>query len=134
MYITILSSHKLHGPKPLRLNGIVKLIKEPDNRYDTEAIACEMRHFGKIGYVANSTSTVIKGCMSSGRVFDKIEDEYFAKIKFIPGDTAIAKILDSDEYIAEIENPESDVHYLSQNSSGNTPPQEDDNDDPWKGY
>lgn len=114
MYITILSINNMHGAKAFTLNAIVKLTKEPDNKYDTEAISCEIRHFGKIGYVANSTNTVIKGCMSSGRVFDKIEDEYYAKIKFITGNTAIAKVLDSDEYIAEIENPESDVHYLSQ--------------------
>lgn len=114
MYITVLSLNTLYGAKPLALNAIVKLVKEPNNKYDTEAIACEMRHFGKIGYVANSTNTVIKGCMSSGRVIDKIEDEYYAKIKFITGNNAIAKILDSDEYIEEIENPESDIHYLSQ--------------------
>ena len=51
------------------------------------------------------------------RVYDKIEDEYFAKIKFITDHIAIAKILTSDEYIEEIENPESDVHYLSENSA-----------------
>ena len=55
--------------------------------------------------------------MSSGRLYDKITDEYFAKIKFINGKLAIAKVMDSDEYIAEIENPESDVHYLSENPS-----------------
>ena len=107
----------MHGEKPLKLNGIVKLIKEPDNKYDTEAIACEMRYFGKIGYVANSTTTVVKGCMSSGRVFDKITDEYFAKIKFIHNNISIAKILTVDEFITEVENPESDVHYLTENPS-----------------
>ena len=95
----------------------IKLVKEPDNPYDAESIACEMRYFGKIGYVANSTHTVIKGCMSSGRVYDKINDEYFAKIRFVKDTIAIAKILDSDEFVAEIENPESDVHYLSENPS-----------------
>lgn len=115
MYITITAFQKFHGSKPLKLNGIIKLVKEPDNKYDTEAIACEMRHFGKIGYVANSTHTVIKGCMSGGRVYDKINDEYFAKIKFVSESNAIAKILTSDEYIAEVENPESDIHFLSDN-------------------
>jgi len=115
MYITITAFQNMHGSKPLKLNGIVKLVKEPDNKYDTEAIACEMRYFGKIGYVANSTNTVIIGCMSAGRIYDKINDEYFAKIKFITGSTAIAKVLTSDEYVEEIENPESDVHYLSDN-------------------
>lgn len=115
MFITVMSFKNLHGEKALKLDGIIKLVKEPDNKYDTEAIACEMRYFGKIGYVANSTNTVIKGCMSSGRVFDKIDDGYFAKIKFITADNAIAKILSADEFIAEIKDPESDVHYLSEN-------------------
>ena len=91
--------NKLHGDKPLCLNGIIKLIKEADNQHDNEAIACEMRYFGKIGYLANSTHTVIKGCMSAGRVYDKINDEYFAKIIFIKDNFAIAKVLDYDEYI-----------------------------------
>lgn len=115
MYITITAFQKLHGTKPLKIDGIVKLVKEPDNKYDTEAIACEMRYFGKIGYVANSTNTVVKGTMSAGRLYDKINDEYFAKIKFIANQIAIAKVLTSDEYIEEVENPESDVHYLSEN-------------------
>lgn len=115
MYVTILTFNKLYGPKPLVLEGIVKLVKEPDNKYDAEAIACEMRHFGKIGYLSNSTQTVIKGTMSAGRLYDKITDEYFAKIKFITDTSAIAKVLTSDEFIKEVENPESDVHYLCDN-------------------
>jgi hypothetical protein len=117
MYITVIAFDEMHGVKPLKLNGIVKLVKEPDNKYDTEAIACEMRHFGKIGYVANSTRTVVKGCMSGGRVYDKITDVYFARIKFITGTTVIAKVMSSDEYIEEMENPESDIHHLCENPS-----------------
>ena len=113
MYITIIAFNKFHGSKPLKLDGIVKLVKEPDNKYDAEAIACEMRYFGKIGYLANSVNSVIKGCMSSGRVYDKIEDEYYARIKFITDHNAIAKVLTSDEFIEEIENPaELDIEYI----------------------
>ena len=112
MYITILSMEKLHGPKPLVLNGIMKLVKEPNNKYDAEAIACEMRHFGKIGYVANSTHTVCLGTMSAGRLYDKISDEYVARIKFINGKTAIAKVLSTEEFTEEMKNQESDIHYL----------------------
>ena len=117
MYITITAFQNMHGSKPLKLNGIVKLVKEPDNKYDTEAIACEMRYFGKIGYVANSTNTVVKGCMSGGRVYDKINDEYFAKIKFIADSMAIAKVLTSDEYSEELKDPESDIHFLMSDSN-----------------
>jgi hypothetical protein len=115
MHITIMAFNNLHGSKPLKLGGIVKLVKEPENQYDQEAIACEMRHYGKIGYVANSTSTVAKGTMSAGRAYDKISDEYIAKIQFIIGTNAIAKVLDGDELIREIKDPESDVHYLCEN-------------------
>ncbi|WP_407391620.1 hypothetical protein [Methanobrevibacter sp.] len=115
MYITILALNRFHGSKPLVLDGIVKLVKEPSNHHDAEAIACEMRHFGKIGYLANSTQTVVRGTMSAGRLYDKITDEYFAKIKFITDNNAIAKVLSSDEFICEVENPESDVHYLCDN-------------------
>ena len=86
-----------------------------DNEYDLEAIACEIKYIGKTGYIANSVSTVTKGTMSAGRIYDKITDEYFAKIKFITDSIAIAKVLTSDEYIKEVENPESDIHYLSDN-------------------
>lgn len=115
MYITITAFNSLHGDKPLKHNGIVKLVKEPSNQYDAEAIACEMRHFGKIGYVANSTKTVAMGTMSAGRLYDKIGDEYFARIRFIIGTIAIAKVLAPEEFIDEIENPESDIHFLSEN-------------------
>lgn len=115
MYITVMAFENKHGAKALKLNGIVKLEKDPTNPHDAEAIACEVRHFGKIGYVANSTRSVIKGCMSGGRLYDKIADVYFARIQFISGNTAIAKVLSSDEYIDEVENPESDIHYLCEN-------------------
>lgn len=142
MFITIMSFKNLHGENALKLGTIVKLVKEPENKYDTEAIACEIRYFGKIGYIANSTNTVIKGCMSSGRVFDKIDNEYFAKIKFITGNTAIAKILSADEFIAEIGNPESDIHYLCENPEKldieyikqHYPSEDGINDDNWDKY
>ncbi|WP_305514481.1 HIRAN domain-containing protein [Methanobrevibacter sp. V14] len=117
MYITLMAFENMHGAKPLVLNGIVKLTKEPENRQDTEAIACEMRYFGKIGYVSNSTNTVIKGTMSAGRLYDKITDEYFAKIQFIHHNDAIAKVLSIDELSEEIKNLESDVHFLCEDLS-----------------
>ncbi|MDO5859829.1 hypothetical protein [Methanobrevibacter sp.] len=113
MHITLLGFSKFHGLKPFKLESLIKLIKEPENKYDNEAIACEMRYFGKVGYVANSTQTVAMGTMSSGRVYDKIDDTYFAKVKFITQNTVIAKILTSEEYNEEMKNPQSDIHYLS---------------------
>lgn len=112
LYITIRAFDDMYGPKPLVLGGIVKLVKEPNNKHDAEAIVCEMRHFGKIGYLSNSTHTVVKGTMSAGRVYDKISDEYVAKIKFIYRKTAIAELLSAEEFTKEVNNPESDIHFL----------------------
>lgn len=112
MYITIEAFDKYHGGKPLKLNGFVRLVKEPENQYDSEAIRCEMRHFGQIGYVSNSVNTVIKGCMSAGRIYDKINDGYIAKIQFVRHNTAIASVLTAEEYKNELKDPKSDIHYL----------------------
>lgn len=113
MFITIVVFEKFHGTKPYKLGSILKLVKEPDNHYDTEAIAIEMRHVGKAGYVANSTHTVVKGTMSAGRLYDKItDDKDFAEVKFIASHMIIAKVVDEkrlEELKKDIEN---DVHYL----------------------
>ena len=62
------------GIIPFEENKYLKLIKEPDNDYDHEAIKIEDLSGEKVGYVANSTNTVIKETMSAGRIYDKIEN------------------------------------------------------------
>ena len=72
-----------------------------------------MRYAGKVGYIANSTNTVIRGTMSSGRVFDKIDDENaYAIVKFISNQNIIAKILEKDEITELKRDPESDLNYI----------------------
>lgn len=50
----------------------VKLVKEPDNEFDKEAIKVEMPGIALIGYVANSPYTVIGENFSAGRLYDRI--------------------------------------------------------------
>ena len=52
----------------------VKLVKEPDNEYDKEAIRVELEGLGCVGYVANSPYTVMGESCSAGRLYDRIED------------------------------------------------------------
>lgn len=61
----------------------VKLVKEPDNEYDQEAIQVKIKGLGKVGYVANSSYTVKGKSMSAGRLYDKIGKKAKAKIVFI---------------------------------------------------
>jgi len=61
----------------------VKLIKEPDNQYDKEAIRVELKGLGKIGYVANSTHTVLGETMSAGRIYDHMRKKAKGKILIV---------------------------------------------------
>ena len=103
--------------KNKKIGSIVRLVKEPDNDYDLEAIACENKYVGKTGYIANSTQTVTKGTMSAGRIYDKIDDISFCKVKFISNDSVIAKVLTYEE-IKDLQDKNKEDTFLN--------PQEDE--------
>ena len=70
----------------------IRLIKEPDNEYDREAIRVELEGMGKIGYVANSVHTVLGDSISAGRLYDKIGDTAEAKVRFIACRGAVCSV------------------------------------------
>lgn len=94
-YITITGLNFRYGSDFFKEGMVVKLIKEPDNKYDKEAIKVELKPFGTIGYVANSVKTVIGDCYSAGRLYDKIGDKAKAEICFISSEGIIAKVKES---------------------------------------
>ena len=59
IYFTIAGTNHWHGQEFIEPQMKVKLVKEPDNEVDSEAIKVEMPGIGQIGYVANSPYTVI---------------------------------------------------------------------------
>ena len=81
IYITITGTVHYLGDAFLKEGTRVTLIKDPDNKYDHEAIRVEMEGLGKIGYVANSTYTVLGECFSAGRLYDRIGNKAVAKVK-----------------------------------------------------
>jgi len=112
IYITITGFNHYHGLKVFRIGKLVKLVKDPDNDYDDENITVELRYAGKVGNVANSVKTVVRGTMSAGRIYDKIQKEDYAYIKFISNTSIIAKLLDDNELAGELNDKESDIHYI----------------------
>ena len=74
LYFTIAGTNHYYGKDFLEKDMKVKLVKEPDNEYDKEAIKVELEGLGTIGYVANSPYTVIGESYSAGRLYDKIGD------------------------------------------------------------
>lgn len=56
----------------------------------------EMEGLGKIGYVANSTYTVLGECFSAGRLYDKIGDRAVAKVKYVLPKGVICSVREKD--------------------------------------
>ena len=70
----------------------IQLEKEPDNKYDPEAIQVKLKGMGKIGYVANSPYTMIGESMSAGRIYDKIGKKAKAKVVLVTDHGTICSI------------------------------------------
>ena len=83
IYFTITGTNHWHGKDFIEPKMEVKLIKEPDNEVDAEAIKVTMPGVGQIGYVANSVHTVHGESISAGRLYDKIGKKAKAKIVYI---------------------------------------------------
>ena len=75
IYFTITGMNHYHGQEFMKPKMKVKLVKESDNEFDSEAIKVELPGLGTIGYVANSPYTVLGESMSAGRLYDKIGEE-----------------------------------------------------------
>lgn len=103
-FVTITGISHYYGKKPFEVGRVIKLIKEPDNDYDPEAISAFLPFIDKIGYVANSTNTVYGGTISAGRLYDKIEDYAYGKVMFVTHSSVIALVLDK----ADVEDEEED--------------------------
>ena len=97
LFITITGTDFKYGSEFLKEGMEVKLLKEPNNKYDSEAIRVELKPLGTIGYVANSTRTVLGNCYSAGRLYDKIGNKAKATILFVASERIIAKVKKSNK-------------------------------------
>ncbi len=89
IYFTLTGTKHWHGLEFIKPEMKVKLIKEPDNEVDKEAIKVEMPGVGQIGYVANSPYTVIGESYSAGRLYDKIGEEASGTVLYVLDDGVI---------------------------------------------
>lgn len=105
-FVTITGLNHYYGKKPFEIGRIIKLIKEPDNEYDKEAILAFLPYIEKIGYVANSANTVYDGTISAGRLYDKIDDYAYGRVMFVTHSSAIVLVLDKED--VEEEDDETD--------------------------
>lgn len=92
MYFTIAGCRHYFGSDFMKKGMKVKLVKEPDNEYDKEAIQVKVKGLGRVGYVANSPFTVKGESMSAGRLYDKIGDKAKGKVVFVVDGGVVCRI------------------------------------------
>lgn len=95
-YITLAGMQYYYGCEFLEPGMSVKLVKEPDNKYDKEAIVVRMKGLGDIGHVANSVHTVIGDSISAGRLYDRIGKKAHATVIHVMPTGAICKVSKRD--------------------------------------
>ena len=83
IYFTITGTDFRYGQEFFTPGMKVHLIKEPDNKFDREAIKVEVEGLGHVGYVANNPRTVVGESCSAGRLYDKIGDTAEGKVKYV---------------------------------------------------
>lgn len=83
IYFTITGTKHYFGSDFLKPGMKVKLQKDTQNEFDNEAIAIKMDGLGKIGYVANSSYTVLGESYSAGRLYDKINKKATGTVLYV---------------------------------------------------
>lgn len=83
IFFTVTGCNHYFGTEAFKPRVKVTLYKEPDNKYDKEAIRVEARALGKIGYVANSPYTVLGESRSAGRLYDLIDDGATGRVLYV---------------------------------------------------
>lgn len=94
MYFTITGCEHYLGNEFMEKGMKVKLKKEPDNEFDSEAIMVKIKGIGKCGYVANSPFTVKGESLSAGRLYDRIGKIAKGKIIAVIDGGAICKVVE----------------------------------------
>ena len=85
-YITITGIKHYYGIIPFEIGRKITCVKDPDNYYDQEAIRCQVKHIGTVGYVANSTYTVA--------IAHKGKKKFKVQVMFVAGNYVICKVVD----------------------------------------
>ena len=96
VYITLTGTQYYHGKDFLKPGMKLQLVKEPDNKYDREAIVVRMKGLGDIGHVANSVHTVVGESISAGRLYDRIGRKAYAKVVYVMSTGVICQICKRD--------------------------------------
>ncbi len=91
-YVTITGLKYYFGNSVFKIGAKCRLLKDTENDYDDEAIKVVLGANLLVGYIANSSYTVVRGTLSAGRLYDKFDDQLEATVMFIDDKSVIAKV------------------------------------------
>lgn len=97
LYFTLAGTRHHYGQEYFEPKMEVKLIKEPDNKVDKEAIRVELDGLGLVGYVANSPYTVLGESMSAGRLYDRIGESARGVVKYVLPQGGLCEVVEEKE-------------------------------------
>ncbi|GAF40555.1 hypothetical protein FC83_GL002561 [Agrilactobacillus composti DSM 18527 = JCM 14202] len=92
VFVTVTGTNYYFELKPFELGTKVSLTKDVRNHHDNEAIAVILPILGKVGYVANSPYTVIRGTYSAGRIYDHLAESCLGIVRFITDKNVILEV------------------------------------------
>ena len=92
IYFTITGTNFRYGQDFFEPDQQVKLIRDPDNEHDKEAIKVEMPGLGQVGWVANSVNTVLGESHSAGWLCDKIFDGTTGTVLYVLPQGVVCKL------------------------------------------
>lgn len=97
IYFTIAGTNHHYGQEYFEPKMEVRLVKEPDNEFDSEAIRVEMDGLGLVGYVGNSPYTVQGESMSAGRLYDRIGETAIGVVKYVLPQGVLCELVMEEE-------------------------------------
>ena len=90
--LTVTGMRHYYGCSIIHVGDILRCRKEPENKYDADAIQVLLPVYGKVGYIANSPYTVAKGTLSAGRVYDQVKKKFYIRVLYICSNQIICKV------------------------------------------
>ncbi len=102
LFVTVTGFSHYWNKTPFPIGAVLLCRKEPQNPYDSEAIAVWMQGGEKVGYIANSTNTKANGTMSAARIYDRIGDCFLIEVCFSTQSKIICRVTSPDVQDPEI--------------------------------
>ena len=96
MFVTVAGFSSYHGAAPFAIGARFICIKEPDNKYDDDAIAVVGADGEKLGYLANNAGTKANGTMSASRIYDRVGKRFVIEVCFTTRTKIICHVVNTD--------------------------------------